>query len=124
MTPAELRYLLTLDKLYDGTHGVKLTDIAKQSGVSKVSTLKAITQLEVQELTARDLQKHIYITEKGAVAVREALDSVEFITDFLEKDCGIDGDKAATEAINAVAALKDDTRAAVARALREKKSGV
>ena len=41
MTSAELKYLIAINKLYDGTKGIKLTDVAAKTGVSKVSVFKA-----------------------------------------------------------------------------------
>ena len=46
MTKAELRYLMAIDMLYDGISGVKLTEIAAEMAVTKVSVYRAMERLE------------------------------------------------------------------------------
>jgi Mn-dependent DtxR family transcriptional regulator len=45
MTKAELRYLMAIDMLYDGISGVKLTEIAAEMAVTKVSVYRAMERL-------------------------------------------------------------------------------
>ena len=46
MSASGLRYLTSLNDLYDGKNGVKLTEIADKACVLKVSVYRAIERLE------------------------------------------------------------------------------
>ena len=65
MTSAELKYLIAISKLYDGTKGIKLTDVADKTGVSKVSVFKAVERLEQEGCIQRDAKNKVIITQYG-----------------------------------------------------------
>lgn len=119
MTAAELKYLIALDKLYDGIHGVKLVDVARELDVSKVSVHKAMEKLEETGHVARDPTGRVCVTELGNAAVREALVSVYYLADLLEHYCWMNARDAYCEAVNAVCAVSDTARKTVAKVLSE-----
>ncbi len=121
MTPSEYKYLSALDNLYDGIRGVKLTDLANATGVTKVSAHNAAEKLEAVGLLDHAADGKIAITDKGRTAVREVRIAAAYLSDMLEKFCWIDADAAAAEAVNAVCALTDRTRAVVAKTVAEYK---
>ncbi len=117
MTSSELKYLLALDGLFDGIHGVKLVDVANVLGVTKVSAFKAVQGLQQSELVARDAKSHVIITEKGNEVIRGIAVTVAHIADYFERFCWIDEKTAHAEAVNAVCALSDETRATLAKVI-------
>ena len=54
MTSAELKYLIAINELYDGTAGIKLTAIAAKMNVTKVSVYRAAERLENHGYVKRD----------------------------------------------------------------------
>ncbi len=119
MTPSEYKYLSALDELYDGIRGVKLTDLANATGVTKVSAHNAAEKLEAAGLLNHAADGKIVITDKGRTAVREVRVAAGCLSDMLEKFCWIDADAAIIESVNAVCALTDRTRAVVAKTVAE-----
>ena len=65
MTSSEYRYLLTINGLYNGAAGIRLTAIAAAMEVTKVSVFKAVEKLEQEGLIARDAKNRVIMTQHG-----------------------------------------------------------
>lgn len=79
MTKAELRYLMAIDMLYDGISGVKLTEIAAEMAVTKVSVYRAMERLEGNGYIERNEKNKVILTEKG----KKTVDDYRIIVDFV-----------------------------------------
>ena len=110
MTAAELRYLIAINDLCDGTVGVKLTEIAAKTGVTKVSVYRAVERLEKSEHVKRNEKNKVVMTEKGIHELSEYMVIVNFIRNQLEMHCGTPEEIAYQDALGAAAALSDISR--------------
>ena len=110
MTAAELRYLIAINDLCDGTVGVKLTEIAEKTGVTKVSVYRAVERLEKSEHVKRNEKNKVIMTEKGIRELSEYMVIVNFIRNQLEFHCGTPEEIAFQDALGAAAALSDISR--------------
>ena len=70
MTLSEYRYLQTINGLYDGTVGIRLSAIAAAMDVTKVSVFKAVERLEHDSLIARDARNRVIMTRYARSAMR------------------------------------------------------
>ena len=59
MTSSEYKYLQTINGLYDGTVGIRLTAIAAAMEVTKVSVFKAVERLYVFPVAAQKPQQFL-----------------------------------------------------------------
>ena len=110
MTAAELRYPIAINDLCDGTVGVKLTEIAEKTGVTKVSVYRAVERLEKSEHVKRNEKNKVIMTEKGIRELSEYMVIVNFIRNQLEFHCGTPEEIAFQDALGAAAALSDISR--------------
>ncbi len=119
MTVAELRYLIATDALYDGKNGVKLTAIAEELGVTKVSVYRAVERLEKSGYVKRNEKNKVIMTEKSEAILREYMVIVHFVREHLMAHCGTPADIAYTDALGTACALSDITRSSIAAHVRE-----
>ena len=105
MTSAELRYLIAMNELYDGTKGIKLTAIAEKMGVTKVSVFKAAERLELDGCIQRDAKNKIVITKYGYEQLEKYNVLIGWLSGHLERNCKIPPDIARHDAIGAVCAF-------------------
>ena len=110
MTAAELKYLIAIDELYDGTSGIKLISIAAKMGVTKVSVYRAVERLEKSGYLKRDERNKVIFTEHGHKSLAHFMIMVKWITEHLAERCGVSADKAYNDAIGVVCALSDESR--------------
>lgn len=120
MSASELRYLIALNELYDGTNGVKLTSIADKMCVSKVSVYKALERLEKSGYVKRTENNKICVSEKGALTLSEYTACMSVIQQSLEKYCNLSPAIAYKDALNTICALGDECRRAILGYLKEK----
>lgn len=119
MTASELRYLIAVNKLSEqGT--AKLTGIAKNLNVSKVSVYKAVDRLESAGYLIH-IGKKICLTEKGKAVLDEYLLIIGFISGHLEYHCGTPKETAYNDALCAASVFSDTSRNGIADFIRNKK---
>ena len=110
MTAAELRYLIATDELYDGTIGVKLTEIASRTGVSKVSVYRAVERLEKGGYVKRDEKNKVVLTKYGKEQLNEYMIIINWLCNHLERHCNVSKETAYQDAIGASCAMSDESR--------------
>lgn len=113
MTAAELRYSIAINKLCDGENGVKLTEIAMNMGVTKVSVYRAVERLEKNGYLKRNEKNKVVMTEKGTQMLKEYMVIIDFIRDHLECHCGTPEEIAYQDALGAAAAFSDISRSKI-----------
>ncbi len=124
MTSAELRYLMAIDELYDGTEGVRLTAIADRMNVTKVSVFKAAERLEQEGCTQRDEKNKVIITQKGYEQLKKYDMLITWLGGHLERNCRVPADIARRDAMGAVCAFSEESVRALTEFIareREKK---
>lgn len=124
MTSAELRYLMAIDELYDGTAGVRLTAIADRMNVTKVSVFKAAERLEQEGCTQRDEKNKVIITQKGYEQLKKYDMLIAWLGGHLERNCRVPADIARRDAMGAVCAFSEESVRALTEFIameREKK---
>lgn len=109
MTASELRYLIAVNELSENGTGAKLTSIATNLGVTKVSVYKAVERLEAVGYLLH-CGKKICVTEKGSELLSEYLLVIGFISSHLEYHCGTPKELAYNDALGATCAFSDTSR--------------
>ena len=115
MTAADLKYLLAIDELYNGSAGIKLIAIADRMNITKVSVHRAVERLEKNGYTQRDDKNKVVISDYGYEQLKEYTAIMNWICEHLQKKGGIPKDIAVQDAINAVCALSDVSRQVIAK---------
>lgn len=105
MTSAELRYLIAINELYDGTKGIKLTAIAERMGVTKVSVFRAAERLELDGCIQRDAKNKVVITKYGYEQLEKYNVLIGWLSGHLERNCKVPADIARHDATGAVCAF-------------------
>lgn len=119
MTSAELRYLLAINDLYDGTGGIKLTAIAAKMGVSKVSVYRAVERLEKSGYVERDDKNKVVITETGDEQLAKYKILINWLSHHLAVHCSVSRDIADCDAIGAICAMSDESRYGLWRFIKD-----
>ena len=114
MTSAELKYLLAIDQLYDGTAGIKLTAIAAKMNVSKVSVYRAAERLERNGYIRRDEKNKVVIAPFGYEQLEKYNMLILWISTHLREKCGVPSDIAYCDAIGAACEFSEASRNAIA----------
>ena len=114
MTAAELKYLLAINELYDGTTGIKLTAIAAKMDVTKVSVHRAVERLDKNGYTERDEKNKVIISEYGYEQLRLYRTLIRWISNHLQEKGNIPEEIAMQDAINAACSFSDISRAFIA----------
>lgn len=114
MTSAELKYLIAIDQLYDGTAGIKLTAIAAKMNVSKVSVYRAAERLERNGYIRRDERNKVVIAPFGYEQLEKYNILIRWISTHLREKCGVSADIAYNDAIGAACEFSEESRNAIA----------
>lgn len=114
MTSAELKYLIAIDALYDGTAGVKLTAIAAKMNVTKVSVYRAVERLERNGYIRRDEKNKIVINDYGYEQLAKYNILIGWISNHLRQKCGVSAEIAYNDAIGAACEFSEESRNAIA----------
>ncbi len=114
MTVAELKYLLAINELYDGTVGVKLTAIASKMNVTKVSVHRAVERMDKNGYTKRDEKNKVIISEYGYEQLQLYYIIMQWISNHLREKGGIPEDIAIQDAINVVCSLSNVSHKVIA----------
>jgi len=109
MTSAELKYLLAISELYDGTVGVKLTSIAAKMNVTKVSVYRAVERLEKSSYIARDDKNKVIISEYGYKQLRKYNILIGWFSNHLQQNCKVPADIAYMDAIGVACAMSEES---------------
>lgn len=113
MTLSEYKYLLTINGLYDGTAGIKLTAIAAAMDVTKVSVFKAVERLGQEGLISRDAKNRVVMTQYGCAQLEKYNILIGWLSGHLEKNCRVPAETARRDAAGAVCAFSDESIAAL-----------
>lgn len=114
MTPAELKYLMAIDDLYDGTAGIRLTAIAAKMNVSKVSVYRAAERLEKNGYIRRDEKNKVVINPFGYEQLEKYNILIRWISGHLMEKCGVSEAVARNDAIGAACEFSEESRNAIA----------
>lgn len=114
MTSAELKYLMAIDGLYDGTAGISLTAIAAKMNVSKVSVYRAAERLEKNGYIRRDEKNKVVIKDYGYEQLEKYNILIQWISNHLREKCGVSADVACNDAIGAACEFSEESRNAIA----------
>ena len=109
MTLSEYRYLLTINRLYNGAAGIRLTAIAAAMEVTKVSVFKAVEKLEQEGLIAKDAKNRVIMTQHGKDQLEKYNILIDWLSGHLEKNCRVPADTARRDAAGAVCAFSDES---------------
>ena len=123
MTSAELKYLMAIDGLYDGTVGIKLTAIAAEMNVSKVSVYRAAERLERNGYIRRDEKNKVVINPSGYEQLEKYNILIGWISSHLREKCGVSADVAYHDAIGAACEFSEESRNAIAAFANRQKEG-
>ena len=118
MTSAELKYLIAIDALYDGTAGIKLTAIAAKMNVTKVSVYRAAERLEKNGYIRRDERNKVVINEYGYEQLEKYNILIQWISNHLREKCGVSADIAYNDAIGAACEFSEESRNSIAAFVR------
>lgn len=121
MTLSEYRYLQTINGLYDGTVGIRLSAIAAAMDVTKVSVFKAVERLEHDSLIARDARNRVIMTQRGSDTLEKYNILIDWLSGHLEKNCRVSADTARRDAAGAVCAFSDESIAALTEFIKREK---
>lgn len=121
MTSSEYRYLLTINGLYNGAAGIRLTAIAAAMEVTKVSVFKAVEKLEQEGLIARDAKNRVIMTQHGKDQLEKYNILIDWLSGHLEKNCRLPADTARRDAAGAVCAFSDESIAALTEFIKLEK---
>ena len=114
MTAAELKYLMAIDGLYDGTTGINLTAIAAKMNVSKVSVYRAAERLEHSGYIRRDERNKVIIAPLGYEQLEKYKILIHWISTHLREKCGVSAETAHNDAIGAACEFSEESRNAIA----------
>ena len=120
MTSSELRYLIAVSELYDGTAGVRLTAIAARMNVTKVSAFKAAERLEQEGCIMRDAKNKVVVTQHGYEQLKKYGMLIEWLSGHLEKNCKVPPETARHDAMGAVCAFSQESITALAEFINGK----
>ena len=121
MSVAELRYMIAISELCGGEYGVKLTEIAAKTGVSKVSVYRAVERLEKNGYVRRNEKNKVVLTDYGKKQLADYMDIIRFVNVHLALQCGTPDDMAYNDALGVVCALSDISRGSIAELLKSGK---
>lgn len=122
MTSAELKYLLAIDALYDGTAGIKLTAIAQRMNVTKVSVYRAAERLEKNGYIRRDEKNKVVINDYGYEQLEKFNMLIQWISNHLREKCGVSPEIAHNDAIGAACEFSEASRNAIAAFVRSQQN--
>lgn len=124
MTSAELRYLIAIDELYDGTAGIRLTAVAAKMNVTKVSVYRAAERLEKNGYICRDEKNKIVINEYGCEQLEKFNILIKWISGHLQEKCGVSREIAYNDAIGAACEFSEESRNAIAAFVHSQKEEI
>lgn len=114
MTSAELKYLIAISELYDGTEGIKLTAVAAKMNVTKVSVYRAAERLEKNGYIRRNEKNKIVLSQYGCEQLERYNILIQWISGHLREKCKVSPEIAYHDAIGAACAFSEESRSSIA----------
>lgn len=121
MTSSELKYLIKINEMYDGTAGIRLTAIAAEMNVTKVSVFKAAERLEQDGCIRRDEKNKVIVTQHGREQLAKYNMLIGWLGGHLEMNCKVPADIARHDAMGAVCAFSEESIAALTEFITKQK---
>ncbi|MFZ9001354.1 MAG: metal-dependent transcriptional regulator [Bacteriovoracaceae bacterium] len=107
-----IHYLLTIHKLKEGRGYARVTDIAKDLGLTKGSVSTALNNLKKKNLVnEEDESKFLYLTDVGHNIVHEVLSSRTLLYYFLKDFVGVSEETAERDSCLMEHLMSEETRA-------------
>jgi Mn-dependent DtxR family transcriptional regulator len=94
LTHSMVHYLLAIHKLKETNGYARVTDIAKEMGLTKGSVSTALTNLKKKELVTEDESKFLSLSSSGHEAVHAILSSRTLLYYFLKDIVGVNEETA------------------------------
>jgi DtxR family Mn-dependent transcriptional regulator len=110
LTHSMVHYLLTIHKLKETKGYARVTDIAKDMGLTKGSVSTALNNLKKRELVEEDDSKFLSLSDTGHDAVHSILTSRTLLYYFLKDVLGVDDETAHKDSCLMEHLLSDQTR--------------
>lgn len=104
-----LECLVRIEQEMGGCDGVRSVDVAHHLNVSKASVNKAVAALKAQGLVEQSHYGKIIMTEEGRAAGHAVWRRHKMLRAFLERELGVDGERADAEACMMEHAVSEDT---------------
>jgi Mn-dependent DtxR family transcriptional regulator len=106
-----IHYLLTIHKLKEGRGYARVTDIAKDLGLTKGSVSTALNNLKKKDLVnEEDESKFLYLTDLGHNIVHDVLSSRTLLYYFLKDFIGVSKDTAEKDSCLMEHLMSEETR--------------
>ncbi|MBQ8568452.1 MAG: hypothetical protein IJ446_04465 [Oscillospiraceae bacterium] len=119
MTVSELKYLMAINELYDGSVGIKLVSIADRMKISKVSVYKTVVKLDEKGYVKRDENNKVIMTAQGHEQLELYNKLIGYLYEHFRYNCNISAETAYNDAVSAVCALSDESRQALIARIAE-----
>lgn len=110
LTHSMAHYLLTIHKLKETKGYARVTDIAKDMGLTKGSVSTALNNLKKKELVVEDESKFLSLSERGHEEVHMILTSRTLLYYFLKDILKVDEEVAHKDSCLMEHLLSDETR--------------
>lgn len=110
LTHSMAHYLLTIHKLKEAKGYARVTDIAKDMGLTKGSVSTALNNLKKKELVVEDDSKFLSLSDRGHGEVHAILSSRTLLYYFLKDVLKVDDDIAHKDSCLMEHLLSDQTR--------------
>lgn len=110
LTHSMAHYLLTIHKLKEAKGYARVTDIAKDMGITKGSVSTAITSLKKKDLVVEDDSKFLSLSQIGHEHVHSILSSRTLLYYFLKDVLGVSNEVANNDSCLMEHLLSDETR--------------
>lgn len=110
LTHSMAHYLLTIHKLKEEKGYARVTDIAKELGITKGSVSTALNNLKKRELIEEDESKFLSLSDNGHDEVHKILSMRTLMFYFLKDVLGVEGDSAKKDACLVEHLLSSGTR--------------
>ncbi len=105
-----VHYLLAIHKLKESNGYARVTDIAREMGLTKGSVSTALTNLKKRELVTEDESKFLSLSHSGHEAVHAILSSRTLLYYFLKDIVGVDEEVAHKDSCLMEHLMSADTR--------------
>ena len=110
LTHSMVHYLLTIHKLKETKGYARVTDIAKDMGLTKGSVSTALNNLKKRKLVIEDESKFLSLSESGHEEVHSILTSRTLLYYFLKDILGVEEDTAHKDSCLMEHLLSSETR--------------
>ena len=124
LTHSMAHYLLTIHKLKESKGYARVTDIAKDMGLTKGSVSTALTNLKKRGLVIEDEAKFLSLSEEGHNEVHSILSSRTLLYYFLKDVLGVGEETAHNDSCLMEHLMSDETRRKFFQFMKKTSSGL